>query len=299
MPNNPRYRGVEKADENLSVEEIQPSTLETIDFALFDFINDKMNNASTTNEGWKKVPVIWVSSERAFLSKNNKDLRDEDGTLKLPLITIERTSVAKDLTFKGSYYGNPVNFTDPTRGGRIVLARKIVRDKTNNFSVADNTKDLNGTRRTPNGQAYYPIKKNEKVVYETLNIPMPVYLTINYTVTVRSQYIQQMNELTTPFATLGGHINSFAIRKDGHRFETFVQSDFTMNNNVSNLGVDERAYDTKINFKVLGYIIGEGPNGDRPKIIRRENVVEVKIPREKVIFGDIPERNDNKGFYRE
>ena len=57
--------------------EIQPSTLETIDFALFDFINDKMNNSSTTNEGWKKVPVICDSTERAILSKNNKDLRDE------------------------------------------------------------------------------------------------------------------------------------------------------------------------------------------------------------------------------
>ena len=78
------------------VYEIQPSTLETIDFALFDFINDKMSNRSTKNEGWTKVPVVWVTSERAFLSKNNQDLRDKDGTLRLPLITIERTSVAKD-----------------------------------------------------------------------------------------------------------------------------------------------------------------------------------------------------------
>jgi hypothetical protein len=272
--------------------EIEPSTLETIDFALFDFINDKMNNSSTTNEGWKKVPVIWVSSERAFL-------RDEDGTLKLPLITIERTSVAKDLNFKGAFYGNPVNFTDPIRGGRISISRRVVKDKTNNFTVADNIKNLDGVRRTPNGQAYYPTKDNEKVVYETLNMPMPVYLTINYTVTVRSQYIQQMNELTTPFATLGGHINSFLIKRDGHRYETFVQSDFALGNNISNLGVDERIYDTKFNFKVLGYIIGEGPNGDRPKIIKRENAVEIKIPRERVIFGEIPERTDNKGFYRD
>ena len=65
------------------------------------------------------------------------------------------------------------------------------------------------------------------------------------------------------------------------------------------MGTDERTYDTKFTFKVLGYIIGEGPNGDRPKVIKRENAVEVKIPRERVILGDIPERNDNKGFYRE
>ncbi len=281
------------------VYEIQPSTLETVDFALFDFINDKMNSRSTTNEGWKKVPVVWVTSERSFLSKNNKDLRDADGTINLPLITIERVSVVKDLNFKGAYYSNPVNYTDPLRGGRISISRRIVKDKTNNFAVADNIKNLNGVRQTPNGQAHYPIKDNEKIVYETLNMPMPVFLTMNYTVTVRTQYIQQMNELTTPFATLGGHINSFIIKKDGHRYETFVQSDFALGNNASNLGVDERIYDTKFNFKVLGYIIGEGPNGDRPKIIKRENAVEVKIPRERVILGEIPEHNDNKGFYTE
>jgi len=281
------------------VYEMEPSTLETIDFALFDFINDKMDSRSTSNRGWEKVPVIWVTSERSFLSKNNKDLRDDDGTLKLPLITIERSSVAKDLNFKGAYYSNPGNFLDPINGGRISISKKIVKDKTNNFAVADNIKNLNGVRRTPNGQPHFPIKKNEKIVYETINIPAPVYLTINYTVTIRSQYIQQMNELTTPFVTLGGHINSFLIKKDGHRYEVFVESDFALNNNVSNLGVDERTYDTKINFKVLGYIIGEDPNGDRPKVIKRENAVEVKIPRERVILSEIPERNDNKGFYKE
>lgn len=281
------------------VYEIQPSTLETIDFALFDFINDKMNNASTTNEGWKKVPVIWVSSERAFLSKNNKDLRDQDGTLRLPLITIERVSVAKDLNFKGAYYGNPVNFTDPVHGGRIAISRKIVKDKTNNYAVADNIKKFNNVNRTPNSQAYFPRENTEKIVYETLNMPMPVYLTMNYTVTIRTQYIQQMNNLITPFATLGGHINSFLIKKDDHQYETFVQSDFTIGNNASSLGTDERIYDTKLNFKVLGYVIGEAPNGDRPKIIKRENAVEVKIPREYVILDEIPERRNNKGFYRD
>ena len=51
MPDNPQYKGVENAEDNISVEEIQPSNLENIDFAFFDFINDKMNNNATTNEG--------------------------------------------------------------------------------------------------------------------------------------------------------------------------------------------------------------------------------------------------------
>ena len=151
----------------------------------------------------------------------------------------------------------------------------------------------NGVRRTPNGQVFPTVKNslwNTTFQFGILN-----KIHTNHYWSVHSQ----MNELTTPFATLGGHINSFLLKRDGHRYETFVQSDFAINNTISNLGIDERVYDTKFNFKVLGYIIGEGPNGDRPKIIKRENAVEVKIPRERVILGEIPERKDNKGFYRD
>ena len=104
MPSNDQYRGVEDAGQNISVEEIEPSTLENIDFAFFDFVNDKMNNRATGNEGWKKVPVVWTSAERSFLSKNNKDARDDDGTLQLPIISIERTGMNKSKTRKGKYY---------------------------------------------------------------------------------------------------------------------------------------------------------------------------------------------------
>jgi len=278
--------------------EIQPSTLETVDYALYDFLNDRLNNFNNSNDGWKKVPIIWTTAERSFLSKNNKDLRDKDGTINLPLLTIERTSIAKDLNKKGAYYGNPALHNDPIRGGRISISRRIVKDKTNNFAVADNIKKFEDTNRKPNRQPYFP-SKNTKIVYETISIPMPVYLTINYNVTMRTNYIQQMNQLTTPFATLGGHINSFLIKKDGHKYETFLRSDFAYNNTISNMGDSERIYETTFNFEVLGYIIGEGPNGDRPRIIKTENAVKVKIPREHVILGDIPRHGKDKGFYRE
>ena len=293
MPSNKKYY------------DIAPSTLETIDYAFYDFVNDKMNNFSTTNEEWKKVPILWVSAERAFLAKNNKEIIDADGALKLPIVSIERTAVSKDLNKKGAYYGNPVYDTNAARGGRIVVSRKIVKDKTNNFAVAENIKKLpNGlepdttVRRTPSGQAYFP-RKNKKIVYETITIPAPVYLSINYELTVRSEYIQQMNQLTTPFATLGGHINSFIIERDDHRYETFLQPTFAYNNNVSNMGESERTFETTFTFDVLGYIIGESPNGDRPKAIKTENAVEVKIPREHVILGDIPPYGKGKGFYTE
>ncbi len=83
-----------------------PSTLETIDKAFYDWVDDNLNVFSTTNEGWKKVPLIWVSAERSFQVKTDKDLRDDYGVLKLPLITIERKSIVKDPNRKGIYQAN-------------------------------------------------------------------------------------------------------------------------------------------------------------------------------------------------
>jgi len=298
MPPDYDYTGVENANKIISEEEIQPSTLETIDYAFYDFLNDKLNLRAYTNKGWKEVPIIWASAERAFFSKENKELRDLDGTLIMPVMYVERTSVSKSLTRKGSYYGAAANLINKRHGGRIVLGRQIVSDKTNNFAVADNIKSFKNVNRTPGRQPYFP-GVNKKVVFETLSVPIPVYLSINYAVTLRTEYQQQMNDLTTPFATLGGHINSFTVKRDGHRYETFMQADFSFNNNISNMGDEERIYETKITFEVLGYIIGEAPNGERPKIIKKQNAVEIKLPREHVIVGDIPDYIDKRGFYRE
>ena len=300
MPSNDQYEGVEDADQNISVEEIEPSTLENIDFAFFDFVNDKMNNRATGNEGWKKVPVVWTSAERSFLSKNSKDARDDDGTLQLPIISIERTGVNKSKTRKGKYYGLSGIFSEDNRFGRITVARKIVKDKTNNYSVADNRKKYGGSvNRVPLRQSFFPKKENKAVVYETLNVPMPVYVSMTYDVTIRTEYILQMNEIMAPFITLGSSISYFVIEKSGHRYETFLQEQLNLANNISSLGTDERSYTTKVSFEVLGYIIGEGPNGERPKIIRRESAVKVKIPRERVIFGDVPDYGDGKSKYRD
>jgi hypothetical protein len=77
-----------------------PSTIETIDFALHDWLNETINIHCTTNEGWKKVPLIWSMPERASQIKENKDLRSQN-IFTLPAISIERDSLIKDPSFKG------------------------------------------------------------------------------------------------------------------------------------------------------------------------------------------------------
>jgi len=294
-----------------------PSTLETVDFAIYHWLRDELNLHTTTREGFEKVPVIWSSAERAFQVKRDKDIRDQDGTLVLPLITIERTNVVKDPTRKGSAWANIPPTRDAKGGTSITIARRIKQDKTANFANADSWRKsvdagAGGRALNPSGQSSvnqrtFPRRTdafgrqgtNPKTVYQTITIPMPVYLDITYSIMIRTEYQEQMNDLVTPFMTRTGGINYFLASHDGHRFESFIQTDFGQDNNVASMETENRKYETKIDIKTLGYIIGEGKNQEQPKVVVRENAVEVKLPREKVIFGDIPEHIDKRGFYKE
>jgi len=265
-----------------------PSTIETIDGALTEFVGG-LNIFCTTNEGWKEVPIIWTSAERSFQVKNKKELRDVSGVLVKPVITIERTGITKDLNKKGLLYANIPAVRD-AKGGVVTIARQINQEKTSNFANADSLRNSKQQNRRA--------RKTSKVVYETITIPIPIYIELSYNIQLHAEYQQQINEMITPFLTRPGGINVVTLRKDKHVYEAFIQSDFGHTNNLSNLSSEERKYQTKIDIKVLGYIIGDDKNQEQPKIVRRQNAVEVKIPRERVISGDINEFIKD-GFYRE
>jgi hypothetical protein len=285
--------------EDIREEFFLPSKIETIDAAFTEFVDENLNIFCTTNEGWKKVPVIWTSAERAFQIKNKKELRDSNGALVFPVITIEKTNFVKDLSRKGAIFA-AVPAVNDIKGGTITIARVIKQDKTQNFQNA-RAKRLYGRKHV--GQQTFRDRKADKTVYETITIPLPVYVEITYTLSFYAEYQQQVNEMISPFVTKTGGVNHFILKKDGHLYEGFIQSDFSQNNNAASLAEDERKYQTNLDIKILGYLIGADKNDEQPKIVRRESRVEVKIPRERVIKGDINEYlKDDKGgtgFYRE
>lgn len=71
--------------------ELKPVTIETIDRAVRDYFDKKLNITVETENDKKKVSVMFATGERWKLSK--EDLRDENGTLILPLISISRTNI--------------------------------------------------------------------------------------------------------------------------------------------------------------------------------------------------------------
>jgi hypothetical protein len=257
------------------------STIENIDYAITSWLKEDLDLRANTNEGFVRVPVLWQTPERSFQIKNKKELRDDAGALKLPLISIERTGIVKDPTRKGSFQAHLYSEDNNGRSGRIVIAKQIVQDKTRNFAVVPATRDLDTGGRQ---QLHYP-RVNKKVVIRSLSIPIPVYINVDYKIIVKSEYQQQMNEITAPFMGRTGQINAFTMTRNGHLYEAFIDQGFVQSNNINNLAEEMRMYTSEITIRVLGYLIGEGDNDDRPIVRIHENIVEVTFPNE----GAVPE----------
>jgi len=263
------------------------SSIESIDYAIVSWLKKDLDLSARTNEGFTKVPVLWQAPERAYQIKHEKSLRDDGGALKLPIVSIDRTGIVKDPTRKGSFQANLYSHNKDGRTGRMVIAKRIVQDKTRNFAVAAAMRAL---PITGNEQKHYP-RVNNKVVIQSLSIPIPVYINVDYKIVIKSEYQEQMNSLTQPFIARTGQINAFTLKRNGHLYEAFIEQNFTQSNNVSNLQEDMRMYTTEIGIRVLGYLIGEGENDDRPIVKVDENTVEVTFPRE---VAPVP---GNEGFF--
>ena len=279
--------------ENADVVFLQPSNLENIDFAVYEWVNEHLNVSAETHEGFKKVPVIWASAERSFQIKNSKELHDSDGALVFPLITVGRTGFVKDRTKKGAIYA-PIPEVADYRGGTIKITKQINQNKTANFANADVFK------KRSIRQMNFPVpKKKEKIVYNTVSIPIPVYVDVSYEIQIKSYYQSQMNEMIVPFVSNTGGLNYFPLKSNGHFYEAFIQTDYSTDNNVFSMGDDERTFQTKVEMKVLAYLVGEDVNEAQPFTVVRENPVQLRWTRESSSLGEKPVTTDVTKKYRE
>jgi hypothetical protein len=99
-----------------------------------------------------------------------------------------------------------------------------------------------------------------------------------------------------PFMVYSNNINNFMIYSRNHKYEAFFES-YSIENNIDNLGEDEKKYEATIKLRVLGYITGEGVNSEIGDYSTTENPVKIRFPREHVIVGDLNEFGD--GFFKE
>jgi hypothetical protein len=64
-----------------------------VDKAVYDFFDKRLSLSVDDGKGRKKASVILAAGERWKLTRDNKNLRDENGTLILPLVSIKRVNI--------------------------------------------------------------------------------------------------------------------------------------------------------------------------------------------------------------
>ncbi len=256
------------------------SSLEDIDFAVYNFLNDTMDIQAKTNKGFKKVPVIWSAAERAHSTKNDNIPRDLTGMVVLPVVSVERTGVKKDEESRVIPFSklDPVN---DVKGGFLTVNRVIKQDKTRNFANADAHR-----RRGDKNFPLYKKGKNGKIVYETITIPIPIYVTVSYDFVIRTEYQEQMNDILTPFVRVSNAHRRVIIQHNSNQYEAFIGEDYSASNSVVDYDSNERKYETTIKMDVFGYLIGDEKNEKRPRVVRRENAVEIRFARERIVVQD-------------
>ena len=272
---------------------LSPSTLETVDFALYNWLNEKLNIYTDSNEGRRKVPIIWITAERAFQVKDDKELREIDSqSIIYPAMVVERNSVSKTNANERVIPGNIFPQMDRKRGA-FPLYRRVVKDKTQNFQNSVAKKFTSQTQET----FKLPFESSE-VVYETLYTGYPVFLNMNYTIKIRTIYIQQLNEILLPFQRFTGGINQFLVEHENHKYEAFIEDDYSISSNASDLGGEEKKFDAEIKIKVLGYITADGINQDTPYIVSRESPAKIRFTRERSMLDEKNSNNDD-GFFKQ
>ena len=55
-----------KAAYPVQYDTLKPSTFETVDMAIYGWLNQTLDVFATRNDGWRKVPIVWLTQERAF-----------------------------------------------------------------------------------------------------------------------------------------------------------------------------------------------------------------------------------------
>jgi len=264
--------------------------IEDVDVALFNLFNKEIPLHVNTKEGLRKVPVIVASGEKWAMLKKGRALRDENGSLILPLITIVKQdivqSMEKDIAGRGTNQHT----------GELTIKRKL-SEKDRGYQDLINKLFLKGQSGVAVGASDGPLSDQvvtsrdigtlsddptirdggflmsdlRNNIFEIITIPTPQYVTMKYEITIWSQYHQQMNEMIESIVssympqTRGWRIDS----PKGYWFVAHVSSDeFKSGDNAEDMTKQERIIKRTFSVDIPAFILASKTPG-APVAIKR------------------------------
>lgn len=190
-----------------------------IDTTIFNHIKDSIIPQLYQNGNEIKVPLIYGNAERWNDSRINGYIRDERGTIQVPVIMFKRESVEKNEAIP--------YFKDMTTMPSIALYSNTNRYE--KFNVQNSI--------TP--------------MYEIYNISVPDYVTIRYDIIAWTNFTEHMNKLMEQFQFASGR---YWGADTGYKFFTKLDN-FDTAQEVSDGEI--RLIKTEFQISVNGYLLPE------------------------------------------
>lgn len=268
--------------------------LEDVDVALFKLFDKEISLQVSTDDKnrstIKKVPVLFASGEKWVMLKKGRGVRDRNGTLILPLVTIDRTTIQQtsndDITGRGvnQQTGETIvkrRLDKSDRGYQSLINRLLLKHQLNlaitpslgpddtQLSTTRSIGDLSDDPTIEDGGFLMAEKSNN--IYETLTLPTPQFYTAVYEVTFWTQYtvqmIQMIEQLMSSFLPQG---QQWRLDTDkGYWFLAGVDENiYNAENNFDDMSTEERIIKYKFTVKVPAYILASNVPGARVPIKR-------------------------------
>ena len=289
------YEGVSDHDIN-----IPPCGITDMDRALFTLFDKELNLTVKSKNGILKVPVVFAGSEKWVQMKKKGGLRDQGGSLILPILTIERTdivqSIDKDIAGRGRNQATGKmtlkrRLSPSDRGLQSLLNRELLRNQVN-LAVNPNDAsvpnqlltnrdigDLNADPTISDGAGL--VGNTRQNIFEIITIPTPQFITIKYEVQLWTQYKEQVNQMIEGIlSSYLPQIRGWRIDTDkGYWFVAYVTSDdFKSESNDDDTTGKERVVKHTLSIEVPGFVLAsDAPGGAVP--------VRVHVSNPKVSFG--------------
>lgn len=212
--------------------------LEDVDKAFKDWWTKKLNIfVIDQHDNQKQVPVFFFSSERWSKAREDGGLRNENGTLVLPIIAIIRPP-APSILNNGAM-------------GRVFA------DTKQQYTISKEVNKKSSLIKELNEQRPYTFNPNFPI-YDVYTVPVPDHYQLKYEVKIWTSYVSDAN---TIIEKIGQELDfksekSFQFStEDGYYFIAFQEDDFTDESNLTEYSAEERLVRMGTTFTVPAHIL--------------------------------------------
>jgi hypothetical protein len=225
--------------------------IQDIDEAILYYFVEVIQPFVIQNGQRLSVPVLYASPEKWKSVQKDGYYRDAKGAPMYPLIIFKRDTITKNRSI-----ANKLDANDPNLF-QVFTKKYSIKDAYSNFNVLNN--------RTP-----------QKTYYAAI---MPDYVTIEYSCTIFTYYIEQLNKIVEAI-----NYASDAYWGDPQRFK--FQARIDSFNTISELSDNaERAVKSTFNIRLNGYLV--------PNVLQKDmSAIKKFTDKTKVIFSLEATSND-------